>query len=83
MRYFGFAIADSMFPESADIRKDKFDVVAGKALIESAISCCNPSHSATIQAANSRFGLNLQIPEKPPQVSLNPGDSIIVMGVLS
>ena len=79
--YFGFAVADSMFPAECNIKKEAFDPYLGSLNIESAVSCCNPSHAATIAAANSRFGLELQIPEKPPQVSLNSGDSIIVMGV--
>lgn len=79
-RYFGFAVADSMFPADCGIKKEAFDPTQSME-IESAVSCCNPSHAATIAAANSRFGLELQIPESPPQVYLGHGDSIIVMGV--
>lgn len=79
--YFGFAIADSMFPAECGIKKEKFNVAEGAEKIQAAVSCCNPSHSATIAAANSRFGLELEIPEKPPQVALQSGDSVIVMGV--
>ncbi|BBD70645.1 hypothetical protein NIES4072_70120 [Nostoc commune NIES-4072] len=79
--YFGFAVADSMFPAEATIKKQPFDATANKKEIESAASCCNGTHKATVEAANSRFGLNIQIPAKPPSISLGVGDSIIVMGV--
>ncbi|MEH1902489.1 MAG: hypothetical protein V7L04_13990 [Nostoc sp.] len=39
------------------------------------------AHFATIEALNSRFDLKVEIPEKPPLVSLLKGDSVIVMGV--
>ncbi len=29
----------------------------------------------------SRFGIDVEIPAEPPRVSLNVGDSVIVMGV--
>lgn len=79
-QYFGFAVADSMFPVECGIKKEAFDPTQS-AEIEAAASCCNPSHAATIAAANSRFGLSLQIPEEPQQVALTLGDSLIVMGV--
>lgn len=79
--YFGFAVADSMFPSESLIKKEQFDVVNDKNEIEAAFNCCNSTHTATILAANNKFGLNLVIPEKPPQVSLQIGDSLIVMGV--
>ena len=44
-------------------------------------SCCNPSHVATIEAMRLRFGLEVSIPEHPPRVVLEKGDSVIVMGV--
>lgn len=79
--YFGFAIADSMIPDEADIKKRKLDINEAKELIQSAISCVNPSHEATIAAMTERFGIEVQIPEKPPIVNLQAGDALIVMGV--
>jgi hypothetical protein len=70
-----------MFPANCGIKKEAFDVVNGKAEIKAAATCCNPSHAATIAAANSRFGIELVTLKEPPQVALKPGDSIIVMGV--
>ncbi|MBE9036039.1 hypothetical protein [aff. Roholtiella sp. LEGE 12411] len=78
--YFGFAVADSMFPLYAVIKKQPFNV-ENKAELEAAVSVCNGSHTATVEVANSRFKLDIKIPIKPPIVSLGIGDSIIVMGV--
>lgn len=79
--YFGFAIADSMLPDDADISKRKLEVDEAKQLIQNAVSCVNASHTATIEAMTERFGIQVEIPEKPPQVSLQYGDVLVVMGV--
>lgn len=82
MRYFGFALADSMFVGDCNIGRRQLTNNEMKALIAQGIeSCCNLSHSATINAMRSRFGINVSIPETPPRVVLGSGDSIIVMGV--
>jgi hypothetical protein len=79
--YFGFAIADSMIPDDADIRKRKLEVDEAKQLIQGAIPGLNPSHAATIEAMTARFGIKVEIPETPPIVNLQYGDVLIVMGV--
>jgi hypothetical protein len=80
--FFGFAIADSMFPTDCRMEKMTINVDHAKDLIARGIeSCCNPSHVATISAAKQRFGIEVAIPEKPPQVALLPGDRMIVMSV--
>lgn len=79
--YFGFAIADSMFPDDCAIVKRKLEAEEAKGLIQSAIPCLNPSHAATIEAMVERFGIQVEIPEKPPAISLQPGDVVVVMGV--
>lgn len=78
--YFGFAIADSMFPASCSISKFPIsvDLVRSRAEL---VPCLNPSHAATIAAMKNRFGLDVPIPEKPPQVQLSSGDRVIVMSV--
>jgi len=43
--------------------------------------CLNPSHQATVKAMQDRFGIEVPIPEVAPQVKLEVGDSLIVMGV--
>lgn len=81
--YFGFALADSMFSDGLITRRT-LPIDEVKAFVESesgVVSCCNPSHGATIDAMNTRFGLGVAIPATPPRVSLQDGDSVIVMGV--
>ena len=80
--YFGFALADGMFSGDCVITRVVMTPDQVKAEIEAGIvSCCNPSHVATIEAAKARFGIAPAIPEKPPQVAVQSGDSVIVMGV--
>ncbi len=85
--FFGFALADSMFsgfctifhtPLKAEQVEEILKLAAGEGTL---VSCLNPSHAATITAARTRFGIEVPIPEIPPQVQLVRGDSLIVMGV--
>jgi len=80
--FFGFALADSMFAGDCSITRRVIGVNQVKNLIaQGVISCCNPSHQATIDAMRGRFGIEVLIPNEPPRVVLNYGDSVIVMGV--
>lgn len=81
--YFGFAISDSMFSGDVTIRRQPLkQSQAMKEVAEGVISCCNPSHAATIRVMREVFGgVGVSIPDKPPRVELRGGDSIIVMGV--
>ena len=82
MKYFGFAIADGMFPVEATVTRRPVaacDVAA--VLAAGYTSCCNPQHRSTLAAAKARFGLDITVPEKAPLVSLKPGDSVMVMSV--
>ena len=79
--FFGFALADSMFTQDCVIRRTSLSIDAVRECLPSAIPCLNPSHTATIDAMRSRFGIDVAIPERPPQVSLESGDSLVVMGV--
>lgn len=80
--YFGFALADGMFAGDVTITRKTLTVEAVKEiLLGGVVPCLNPSHEATISAMRVRFGIDVPIPEKPPQVSLVAGDSIVVMGV--
>ncbi|MBR6505638.1 hypothetical protein IKT18_02275 [Candidatus Saccharibacteria bacterium] len=85
MNYFGFAVADSMFSKlgNCSIRRTTLtaDSVREMAAQGKLTPCLNPSHIATISAMRQRFNINLGIPEKPPIVSLDHGDSVIVMSV--
>jgi hypothetical protein len=80
--FFGFALADSMFSGDCNIRRRKLAAEqVGEKVAQGVESCLNPSHSATISAMRSRFGLDVDIPFNPPRVVLGVGDSVIVMGV--
>ena len=85
--FFGFALADSMFTGDCTISRQVISPEQASDVIASAIkhgsfkSCLNPSHVATIEAAKSRFGIEVEIPISPPQVSLKFGDKLVVMGV--
>jgi len=81
--FFGFALADSMFAGDVMISRKTLTAEAVKTLADNGelVPCLNPSHGATIAAMRSRFGIDVSIPETPPQVTLAPSDSLIVMGV--
>ena len=81
--YFGFAVADSMFgDEELTISRSSIDVEAVQYLVrKGVIPCLNPSHTPTIAAMRNKFGLDVEIPEKAPVVSLGLGDRLIVMSV--
>jgi len=82
MIYFGFALGDSMFVGDCDIIRQQLTVDDVKRLVKLGVeSCCNPSHAATINVMKSRYGIEIEIPDTPPRVTLNPRDSVIVMGV--
>ena len=80
--HFGFAIADSMFSPSATVSRRPLEIDEVKALLaEGYVSCCNPQHLATVEAAEARFGLSITAPEKAALVFLSKGDRVIVMSV--
>lgn len=80
--FFGFALADSMFSGNCNIERRVVGLdEVREAVAQDVIPCCKPSHQATIKAMEHRFGIYVPIPETPPKVVVNHGDSIIVMGV--
>lgn len=81
MKYFGFAIADSMFHGDCVIRRKALTAEEVKAMAGELTPCLNPSHKATIDAMRNRFDIDVEIPEQPPRVSVGVGDSVVVMGV--
>ncbi len=83
MKYFGFAISDSMFQGYCVIRRRGLTVADVKAMAEAGelTPCLNPSHKATIDAMRARYGIDIAIPEQPPRVSVGVGDAVVVMGV--
>lgn len=82
-KFFGFALADSMFSGDCTIVRSTITSEEVKKMAENGelVPCLNPSHAATIAAMRERFGIEVEIPETPPKVVLNLGDALIVMGV--
>jgi hypothetical protein len=80
--YFGFGIAPSMFPDNCVITKHTLSVEQVKRFVEvGVVSCLNPSHKATIDLMENKFGVKVEIPLKAPSVKLQHGDRLVVMGV--
>lgn len=79
--FFGFAIADSMFPTTCTVSRKSLTVDEVRVKLTTAQMCVNPSHKPTIDAAVSKYGLAITVPEKAPLVNLKNGDSVIVMSV--
>ncbi|MBU6321205.1 hypothetical protein KGO04_01525 [Patescibacteria group bacterium] len=81
-RYFGFAIADGMFPSGCNAVRRALSVEEVTSLLaEPFVSCCNPQHRTSLDAARRRFGLEIPVPEKAQMVSLKAGDEVVVMSV--
>ena len=82
-KFFGFALADSMFAGDCAIQRKVLSADEVRALAETGelTPCLNPSHAATIAAMHQRFGIEVEIPETPPRVAVGVGDSVVVMGV--
>lgn len=82
MRYFGSAIADSMFPETCTIQKAGITEEGIKIFFSAGFtSVVNPQHKATLDAAKIRYGLEIPIPPKAPIVKLEFDDQVLVMSV--
>jgi hypothetical protein len=81
--YFGFGIADNMFPSgtSTITRRDLTPEQAKAIIAEGVEVCLNPSHALTIGVMRERFGIDVQIPAKAPMANVGHGDRLLVMGV--
>ncbi len=78
--FVGLAMSSTMFSGDCTISRKVLSVEEAKRLLsENVVSCFNPSHIATIEALNTRFGIVCEIPEVAPKVSLGQGDSLIVL----
>lgn len=82
--YFGFGLADNMFPASCTITRRELTPAEAKEVIEGEgiALCLNPSHKLTIDAMVSRFGIVVEIPAKAASINLKTGDNLLVMGVV-
>ena len=79
--YFGFGLADSMFPGACTITRRPLVLSEAQAIVEAGVtSCLNPSHAPTVAAMRAR-GLDVAIPATAPRVELRPGDRLVVLGV--
>lgn len=81
--YFSFAVADGMFSgEHVNLRREVISVERVREMVAAGvIPALNPSHVATISAMRTRYGIEVEIPQRAPMVSLLEGDSLIVMSV--
>lgn len=79
--FFGFAIADSMFPQTCTVTRKSLTVDEVRGKLPTAQMCLNPSHKPTIDAAMQKYGLAITVPDKAPNIALQSGDTVIVMSV--
>ncbi len=82
-KFFGFALADSMFKGDCLVRRKEVTADEAREMLEAGgfEFCLNPSHQPTITAARQRYSLSIEVPEEPARVSLALGDELLVMGV--
>lgn len=80
--FVGLAIADSMFSAEVTAVRRPLSVEDVKTMVESGtvISACNASHENTLKALAVKHGIQVAA-QGAPKVSLEPGDSIIVLSV--
>ena len=78
--FIGLAIADSMFGTTASITRRELTVEDVKSVLDEGVtSCCNPSHSLTLDALKQKHGIEVPVPEKAPFAKLTNGDRIVVL----
>lgn len=79
-KYVGLALSSTMFEGDCQISRNVLNAEEAKGIISGeVISCFNPSHTATIEALRARFGIEVMAPETAPKVTLELGDSLIVL----
>ena len=82
--YISLAASATMFPENGSIRMESITAQTVQDIIDThpeseIVSALNPSHASTIDVIRRRYGLELPIPERAPKVSLQSGDSLVVI----
>lgn len=79
--YVSLALSDTMFPEG-QFKKDILLLQEAQERLEinrhNIVSAANPSHKATFNALSRRFGIDLPVPDKAPEIALQSGDRILV-----
>ena len=85
MKYVGLAFSLSMLSEeyTHELRTYQVSVEDFKLAISdpNIVSCCNPSHSATLKALSEKFDVTVPVPATPPRVTLKAGDCLYVFQV--
>jgi len=80
--YFGFGMADNMFPAECSVSRRELTPEEARAVIAEGVEVClNPSHALTIGVMRERFAIDVAIPAKAPFASLKSGDRLLVMAV--
>ncbi len=84
--YIAFAFSLNMISsEKAVIFKQRHDFEPGSNLVkmqlEGAVSAANPRHASTVAEIKRRFDIDIEVPEKPPSISLDIGDVLWVIQV--
>ncbi len=78
--YVGLAVADGMFPESAEVTRRPVTLDEALEIVNAGvISCCNPSHKTTLEVLASKHGIVVPVPEKALFVRLSSGDCVLVL----
>jgi hypothetical protein len=77
--FISLAVSDTMFPEGT-FRKRSVTAKAARDFLKSnsVVSAANPTHASTFDALNRKFGIDLPVPDKAPQISLVSGDQVLV-----
>jgi len=79
--FVGLAMSSTMFAGEVLLVRLPISASRAKRLVEDeeCVSCANPSHSATVDALREKFGISIPIPETAPKVTLESGDTLIVL----
>jgi len=81
--FFGFGLADSMFPDFCSLERSNLTVEQLRHYIATSNvkMCVNPSHSLTLEVLATRYGVTVTVPEQAPLVKLVAGDTLLLMAV--
>lgn len=82
--YISLAVSATMFPENCAIKCEPITAQTVQNILDvhpesEIVSALNPSHATTLDVIRRRYGLELPIPERAPKVSLQSGDSLVII----
>ena len=81
--FVGLALSSTMVKGDAVITRQLLTIEQVTEILsryeDKVVSCCNPSHEATLAAIQMRFGINIRVPSTAPKISLDYGDSLVVL----